>query len=197
MVNEIEFSQIHFKTSHHQKGIVLITSLVFLIALTAIAAALMQNSTTDMKMSGASEEKMVAIQEAISAIDEVIFRQINSGAGHNVFILSIDNFPMEVTDSLVKTNSNDDTTAYIFVSNPMSLVSDCPHSTEASSKNFVICHYLRIQVRKKYGRNKTSQIEVNAGIAQQIIKPSQASMKNNETVFTLKTMRTYLYVSEE
>lgn len=40
-----------------QKGVVLIISLVFLVALTAVAAALMQNTTTDMKMSGASEEK--------------------------------------------------------------------------------------------------------------------------------------------
>ena len=36
----------------------------------------MQNTTLDIKMSGASEEKSVATQEAISAVDQVIFRQM-------------------------------------------------------------------------------------------------------------------------
>lgn len=59
-----------------QKGVVLIVALVFLIALTAVVAALMQNTTTDMKMAGASEEKTVATLEAFSAIDEIMFREI-------------------------------------------------------------------------------------------------------------------------
>ena len=62
-----------------QRGVVLVVSLVFLVALTAVAAALMQNSTTDMKMSGASEEKVVALQEVVSAVDEVIFNQVGPG----------------------------------------------------------------------------------------------------------------------
>ena len=76
----------------NQTGVVLIVALVFLIALTAVAAALMQNSTTDMKMSGASEEKVVATQEAISASDEVIFRQVNAAVGNNKFALPIVRF---------------------------------------------------------------------------------------------------------
>ena len=60
----------------HQQGVVLVVSLVFLIALTAVAAALMQNTTSDMIMSGASQEKVVATQEAVSAIDEIIFNYI-------------------------------------------------------------------------------------------------------------------------
>ena len=51
-----------------QKGVVLVVSLVFLVALTAVAAALMQNSTIDMKMSGASEEKTVALQEVVLSL---------------------------------------------------------------------------------------------------------------------------------
>ncbi|MFQ3266042.1 MAG: type IV pilus assembly protein PilX, partial [Colwellia sp.] len=41
--------------SNKQRGVVLVVSLIFLIALTAVASALMLNTTTDMKMSGASE----------------------------------------------------------------------------------------------------------------------------------------------
>ena len=59
-----------------QQGVVLVISLVFLIALTAVAAALMLNTTTDMRMSGASQEKVIATQEAVSAIDEIIYKNI-------------------------------------------------------------------------------------------------------------------------
>ena len=62
-----------------QRGVVLIVSLVFLIALTAVAGALMQNSTLDMKMSGASEQKVIGVQDAISAVDEVINTQRGNG----------------------------------------------------------------------------------------------------------------------
>ena len=59
MVNRINKISSHV-TLKNQQGVVLIVSLVFLVALTAVAAALMQNTTTDMKMAGASEEKVSA-----------------------------------------------------------------------------------------------------------------------------------------
>ena len=78
----------------NQQGVVLIVSLVFLISLTAVVAALMQNTTADVKMSGASEQKMIATQSAVSAIDEVIYNQVAPGKT-NVFARTISdsNFP--------------------------------------------------------------------------------------------------------
>jgi len=154
-----------------QRGVVLIVSLVFLIALTAVAAALMQNTTSDMKMSGASEEKVTAIQESISAVDEVIFRQVNGAT--NVFTSPLVLFkdPIVVTATLTVTNDDADTTAEVsLTNNDFELEADCPHSKSASSTQVFTCNVLKVQVNRNYGRKKTSNVEVNSGIAQQLLR---------------------------
>ena len=169
--NHVQLSIKNTSVISRQKGVVLIVALVFLIALTAVAAALMQNSTTDMKMSGASEEKVVATQEAISASDESIFRQVNGGTGNNAFTLPLVRFPLVVTDTLTKTNTDTDTTASIEITNnELALEPDCPHSRAASSAQVFTCNVLRVQVVRKYGRTNTNEVEVNAGIAQQLLR---------------------------
>lgn len=171
MVSCTKCYKINLPAFYLQRGVVLITSLVFLIALTAIAAALMQNATTDMKMSGASEDKMIATQEAISAIDEVIYRQVNAETGNNIFALPLTNFPIIVTNTLKITNTANDTTAQITAGvHNLSLPSDCPHSSAASSVQLFTCNILRVQVNRKYGRNHANNIEVNSGIVQQVLR---------------------------
>ena len=158
-----------------QKGVVLIVALVFLTALTAVAGALMQNSTSDMKMSGASEEKVVATQEAISASDEVIFRQMNADSGNNKFASAIVRFQDDsfgnVTGSLNITNTGSDTMATLNVANnDLELEVDCPHSKSASSVQIFTCNVLRVQVVRQYGRKNTNEVEVNTGVVQQLLR---------------------------
>jgi len=158
-----------------QQGIVLIVSLIFLIALTAVAVALMQNTTTDMKMSGASEEKVVADQEAVSAVDEYIFKQVTMGTGNNGFAKSVATFKdgaKDILADLTITNKDDDIDAASLdlANNQFQLEVDCPHSSSASSSQVFTCNVLVIQVSRKYGRNKTSIVEVNSGIAQHLLK---------------------------
>jgi hypothetical protein len=154
-----------------QQGVVLIVALVFLIALTSVAAAIMQNTTTDMKMSGASEDKVIATQEAISSIDEVIYRQVNGGSGNNGFSSAIIKFPLTLTDTLTETNSGNTTTASVDITNnEFELEADCPHSTSASSTQIFTCNVLRVQVIRHYGRTKTNKIVVNSGVAQQLLR---------------------------
>jgi type IV pilus assembly protein PilX len=167
MVNVIN----QIKLDNKQRGVVLIVSLVFLIALTSVAAAIMQNTTTDMKMSGASEDKVVATQEAVSSIDEVIYRQVNGGSGNNGFSSAIVKFPITLTDTLTKTNSGNTTTAIVDITNnEFELEADCPHSRTASSTQIFTCNVLRVQVNRHYGRTKTNKIVVNSGVAQQLLR---------------------------
>ncbi|WP_019029378.1 PilX N-terminal domain-containing pilus assembly protein [Colwellia piezophila] len=158
-----------------QRGVVLVVSLVFLIALTAVAAALMQNSTTDMKMSGASEEKMIADQEVVSAVEEFIFKQVTGGTGNNGFAKPIATFQDGAKDVIAElTNATKHGDIYAasldIASNEFQLETDCPHSRSASSAQVFTCNILRIQISRKYGRNKTSTVEVNSGIAQHLLK---------------------------
>lgn len=153
-----------------QKGVVLIVSLVFLVALTAVASALMQNTTTDMKMSGASQEKVIATQEAISAVDEIIFQQVTAGAV-NDFAASSASFngvARDMMGDLAVTNKDNDFSAAALsvVLNQYKLNPGCPRMKPASS--FGDCNRLRIQVTRQYGRNKTSTVNVNTGIIQRL-----------------------------
>lgn len=152
------------RTIKYQQGAVLIVSLVFLIALTAVAAALMQNSSTDMKMSGASQEKLVATEEAVSATDEVIFTQVQKTNGNNGFSSPIAQFPMNIAINNV-TNAN----STISVANANNLEVDCPHSNLPSSNEAFKCNLLRVVVTKTYGNNNNSNVQINTGVAQQLL----------------------------
>lgn len=144
-----------------QQGVVLIVSLVFLVALTAVASVMMLNTSSDMKMSGSSQQKVKAVQEAISSIDQIIFTQIEGAT--NAFTASI--FPISMNAVVTSTN----TTANINTINANSLVVDCPASRLASSTEVFKCNLLRVQANKLYGRSNTSSVQVNAGIAQQLL----------------------------
>jgi hypothetical protein len=187
MVRHIQFTTMNIK---QQKGVVLIVSLVFLIALTAVAAALMQNTTTDMKMSGASEEKVVAEQELVSAIDEYIFQQVTAGTGNNGFAKPVATFTQVDADGnrtalaksinlaaggeLPVTNKGGEgdleAATLSLANNEFLREADCPHSKAASSAQVFTCNVLQIQISRKYGRNKTSTVEVNSGISQHLLK---------------------------
>lgn len=154
-----------------QKGVVLIVSLVFLVALTAVAAALMQNSTTDMKMAGASEEKAVALQEAYSGVDEVIFNQVNSmNSRFTRSVTGEDNFPVNDQDILLPGTLTGTTAVVDAVNNGFNLDVGCPRAKLASSEGDFGCSLIRVTVTRNYGRNTQSVISIETGIAQQIPK---------------------------
>jgi hypothetical protein len=160
-INKIKGKKVLIKSQ--QNGVVLIVALIFLVALTAVAAALMQNTTTDMKMSGASEIREVAIQDAVSAIDEVIFNQISLGQNNLFDKPLLGNFP-EDDQTILLPGSQSNATAVVegVISVP------CGFSTVATSTD-ITCNKLRININKTYGRNGNSNIIVSAGIEQQIL----------------------------
>lgn len=165
-----------------QQGVVLVVSLVFLIALTSVAVMLMQNTTFDIKMSGASEEKTVATQESISTVDQIIYKQIRKEGttGGNDFSLPVvkfkkddpDNAGQFISETISQTGiiTYQDTTAELSHANPNFLEPDCPHSKRASSVQVFTCNALNVRVKRLYGRNNNSEIVVNSGIAQELLR---------------------------
>ena len=61
----------------HQSGIVLVVSLVFLIALMGIASMLMLNTVIDMKMAGANQDKVLALESAIGELESVMLSELS------------------------------------------------------------------------------------------------------------------------
>lgn len=159
-----------------QQGVVLIVALVFLIALTAVAVALMQNSSSDVRMSGASEDKAIATQQAISANDALIADQVSGAAGTNRFAFALVRFPISGLENNLTPKLKPNTTAMIDVANnELKLEGDCPHSRNASSTSVFSCNVLRTQVIKTYGRKnasgvQTNRIIVNSGVAQELLR---------------------------
>ncbi|GAA5138683.1 pilus assembly PilX family protein [Thalassotalea piscium] len=164
------------RIGQYQQGVVLIVSLVFLIALTAVAVALMQNTSSDVRMSGASEEKVIATQQAISANDEVIADQLSGAAGTNGFAFALVKFPITGLENNLTASLKPNTVALIDIANnDLKLEGDCPHSRSASSTSVFSCNVLRTQVIKTYGRENSSGVQTNrvivhSGIAQELLK---------------------------
>ena len=159
----------HSEKHTRQKGVVLVVSLVFLVALTAVAAALMQNTTTDMKMAGASNEKVIATQEAISAVDETINNQVNIKAV-NVFTQGLnkltDYSSADLLPSATKTGA---TASADVVENPLFEEFACPRSAVASSVGIIECNFLQLKIQRLYGRNNTDNVVIDANIAQELL----------------------------
>ena len=156
-----------------QQGVVLIVALVFLIALTAVAAALMQNTTTDIKMSGATQEKSIATQETISEMDRVIYNEIrrvnvnDAGTPINRFALPAESF---VAPIVLTVTIPDRTVGTLDIANEFNLETDCPPTRSGSSTDVFTCNVLRVIVNRTYGRNNNSNVQVNSGVAQQLFK---------------------------
>ena len=153
-----------------QNGVVLLVSLVFLIALTALAAALMQITTTDMKMSGATEDKTSAVQETLGATDEVIFNEVTQTDNNNLFTERLERFGTKDAPTPIEVPvTADDTKAFVSVANPNHLESDCPHSRSGSSVQVFKCNVFNVQVSRDYGRKKHQEVVVQSGVAQQLL----------------------------
>ena len=144
-----------------QQGIVLIIALLVLVTLTVVASTLMKNTTIDIKISGANQEKWLATQEAINAINDVTVNQVN---GINYFALTEADYPYNI--ALGNSNIN----ANIELVNNQSFNVNCAHSNTATSINMIYCNHFIVTVRKKYGRSYNQSIVVKAGVSQQIVK---------------------------
>jgi type IV pilus assembly protein PilX len=154
---------------YKQQGVVLIVALVFLVALTGVAAALMQNTTSDMKMTGASNEKVIATQAAISAVDEVIDNQLNKQP-NNLFTRGLNSMAGYTSAELLPVGTKTGATASTSViNNPSFEENHCPRSRVSSSVGIIECNTLQLQIQRVYGRNSTSTIVVNTNISQQLL----------------------------
>jgi hypothetical protein len=125
-----------------------------------------------MKMSGASEEKAVALQEVVSAVDEVIFNQVAPGKDNRFSrpVSGNENFPIEDQAELLPGTATQSRARVDVANNAYNLDVGCPHSKIASSTGVFDCNVLRIRVDRDYGRTGRSNISADSGIAQQLLK---------------------------
>ncbi len=152
------------KSMRSQQGFVLVVALVFLIALTSVASMLMLNTTSDMKMAGATQERTVAIQEAFGLVDEVIYKQITI---KNNFALT--DYANAIEVKVTGESSTANISAPTHNITQVNVEGPCPASKKASS--IFTCNTVVINAVKRYGNNNSSLITVKAGISQQLMAP--------------------------
>ena len=77
----------HLKSSpNKQKGVVLITALIMVIAVTGIAVTLMSSSIIDVKITNAAQEREVAENELIGEVQRVISDEANKVSGQIIAV---------------------------------------------------------------------------------------------------------------
>lgn len=144
-----------------QRGVVLVVSLVFLVALTAAGMALMSSSTLDIKMAGATEDKVIATQSILGASDEAIRNQVTKQSSINNFTKALTTYPVDITVTTDVTEAEIDSV--------LEHVADCPARKLATSVQIFKCNILELKVEKSYGRFDNNKVGVKNGIAQQLL----------------------------
>ena len=69
-----------------QQGVVLITALIMVIAVTGIAVTLMSSSSIDIKITNSAQEREVAENELIGEVQRMIADEASNGATNQFFL---------------------------------------------------------------------------------------------------------------
>ena len=131
----------------NQSGMALVTSLIFLTALMGLASMLLLNSVIELKIAGANQEKVVALEEATGELDILLLKGL----------LSNDLY----SNMNVNANTNDP--------HPTPKVNDCPASMNGYSNNLIQCVVIYREVTKNYGKKESSFIKLHSALSKQVL----------------------------
>ena len=150
-----------------QQGVVLITALIMVIAVTGIAVTLMSSSTIDIKITNAAQEREVAENELIGEVQRMISGEANKGAGNQFFLT-----PDEVTSiasgdesGMVIAKKNDSQTQIINLKNG-ALNLECPRRFNFTAG--VSCNMVQVATTIEYGSKSKHQLTIVTGVAQEM-----------------------------
>jgi len=153
--------------SKKQDGVVLITALIMVIAVTGIAVTLMSSSTIDIKITNAAQEREVAENELIGEVQRIISQEANSGANSKFFYS-----PDEVTHNSGTKNkgmeiaNHDDMTSSMINLNNGVLDLECPRRFSFTAG--ISCNMVQVSTTIEYGSKSKHEITIVTGIAQEM-----------------------------
>ena len=142
----------HTPTQHKQKGVVLITALIMVIAVTGIAVTLMSSSTIDIKITNAAQEREVAENMLVGEVQRVIAQEANKG-GASQFFLTKNEIPEQW-----KTIATHDGMGVMEL--------NCPRRYNPTQG--VVCNMMQVTTTIEYGSKSKHQLTVVTGIAQEM-----------------------------
>ncbi|MCE0558652.1 MULTISPECIES: PilX N-terminal domain-containing pilus assembly protein [unclassified Motilimonas] len=144
-----------------QQGIALFISIILLLLLSGLTTLLMSNASLDLKMAGASAQRIDADQQLEGAISEIL---TNANASQQFATAALD------TKFEVKHIKNISTAIIAINEQP-----SCARSKEPSSVGLFSCRYLDTRLSKQYGRAKTGgghqgENAAGLGVEQKLLK---------------------------
>ncbi|AQQ01860.1 pilus assembly protein PilX [Pseudoalteromonas aliena] len=161
-------------TSAKQQGVVLITALIMVIAVTGIAVTLMSSSSIDVKITNAAQEREVAENKLIGEIQRVIFTEVKKG-GKSSFLLS----PEETITKVVKEGEADTFISSKDIANHEGMKSTMTNLNQGvkdltclrshAATTGISCNILQVTTTIEYGSKSKHQLTIVTGMAQQVV----------------------------
>lgn len=155
----------------NQRGVVLITALIMVIAVTGIAVTLMSSSSIDIKITNAAQEREVAENQLIGEVQRVISQEANNGSNNKFFYT-----PEEVTSNSpsvvgMEIANHDDMTSNMVNLNKGVLDLECPRRFSFTAG--ISCNMVQVSTTIEYGSKSKHEITIVTGIAQEMASLSK------------------------
>lgn len=149
-----------------QQGVVLITALIMVIAVTGIAVTLMSSSSIDIKITNAAQEREVAENQLIGEVQRIIADEVSKGAANQFFLT-----PEEVTDNGVIMAERDDMKSNMINLNNGVLDLECPRRFNFTAG--ISCNMVQVSTTIDYGSKSKHQLTIVTGVAQEMASISK------------------------
>ena len=155
---------------NRQQGVVLITALIMVIAVTAIAVTLMSSSTIDIKITNAAQEREVAENELVGEVQKVIATEAAKGAASSFFLTPNETKTDDTSVITIKEKdislSGSDMKSILNNLNNGQLELNCPRTYSYTAG--VSCNMVQVSTTIEYGSKSKHSLTIVTGIAQEM-----------------------------
>ena len=151
-----------------QQGIVLVTAMVMIVAVTAVAVTLMSSSSIDLKITNAAQEREQAENLLIGEVQRVIQNENNRPDSANHFLMSPQQLEIEQNQTFPGEHDTDNEMRAL---NSGAMQLNCPRSFKYTKG--VMCNLTEISTTVEYGTRTRHRLTVVVGVGQQYINKSQ------------------------
>ena len=149
-----------------QHGVVLITALIMVIAVTGIAVTLMSSSSIDINITNAAQEREVAENQLIGEVQRIIADEVSKGAANQFFLT-----PEEVSDKGIVMAERDDMKSNMINLNNGVLDLECPRRFSFTAG--ISCNMVQVSTTIEYGSKSKHQLTIVTGVAQEMASISK------------------------
>jgi type IV pilus assembly protein PilX len=151
-----------------QQGIVLVTAMIMIVAVTSIAVTLMSSSSIDLKITNAAQEREQAESLLMGEVQRVIQTQSLMPSGSNHFLMSPEQLSLPANQTFAGQHNTTNTMRAL---NNGAMQLNCPRSFKFTKG--VMCNLTEVSTSVEYGTRTRHQLTVVVGVGQQYIDQNQ------------------------